>query len=402
MKRKIFYLKLLLFASMIILLSGANTRCILAAENAEQRELKVLVIEINPYLESKGMKVSDYFNTLGYDQSLEKPINEVKEDLEYSSHNVVKVNIVGKEYLNEFPKYTKKFTLSYLDSNTGQRVYTGKDYRLDEKTYLDIFGKGWYGWWESNNPVISEGIDSGYAAFDYDYLIEKFDLVKRRNDNEFDMVWIFSIDPLNMGETNMVGRRAFWVNGDTIYKDCDNFVICGFTLSRRDSALECIGHLAESMLNYVYQIVDYNSKLEFNSLDELNTWQRFYLCKDKAPDNWNVYGVGQIHFAPNSTMDYDWENMTPVKSTWKDWKNNYPNLTGETSEFTSAVYYDGCMDLNRAHKRWWFSLMPHVKGRDDNGYSHNWWDYIISLDFVDYIETYDTYIEDNLYDYYAY
>jgi hypothetical protein len=218
------------------------------------------------------------------------------------------------------------------------------------------------------------------------------------------MVWVFGIDPLSMGETNMVGKNPFWVNGDTIYQDCDNFIICGFTLSRSDSALECIGHLAESMLNYVYEVSDsnYNSTLEFSDLDDLNTWERFYLCKNKAPSNWEEYGVGQIHFSPNSLSDYDWENMTTVQSTWEDWKNNYPNLTGATTAFNCAVYNDNSMPVGRAHTRWWLSLMPHCYGRDNKGYSHNWWDYITSLDYVEYIEPYDTYMENFLNDFSGY
>lgn len=378
----------------------SNANLAFAAPKAEQKELKVLVIEINPFLESKGMKASEFFNSKGSIlQDLDLSAQEMKEDFEYSSHNVIKCTIVGKEYLNEFPQYKKEFTLSHYDSSARKRVYTGKGTRLDEKTYMDMFGKGWYGWWNTDNPVIDEGIDAPPFKYDYNYLLEKFDLVNRRNKNEFDMVWVFSIDPLSMGETNMVGRNVFWPSGDMIDADCDNFIMAGFTLSRRDSALECIGHMAEAMLNHVYETQNYNATLEFKSLDELNTWERFYLCKDKAPKNWKEYGVGQVHFSPNSERDYDWDNKTPVQSTWEDWKYNYPNLTGKTTTFTPSVYYDSSMQLNRAHKRWWLSLMPHYQGRDDKGYSHNWWDYIAFTDYVEQISTYNTYKESAIKEY---
>lgn len=358
----------------------------------EPKELKILVIEINPYLKTKGMKVSEYFSLSGEKQDVDESIRELKEDIEYSSNGVVKCTIVAKEYLNEFPRYTQLFTLSYIDETSGQRIIKGKDYQLDEDTYLDIFKKGWYGWWNTPNPVVAEGIDKYPFKFDYQYLIDKFDLIKRRNNHEFDMVWLFGIDPLSMGEINVVGRSPFWVNGDTIKGDCENFVLFGFTLSRKDSMLECVGHLAESMLNYVYGVTDeaYNKPLVFNHIDELNTWQKFYLCKHKAPTNYTTYGVGQIHFAPNSRSDYDWANNTPVYSTWEDWKYNYPNLTGMSTVFTADVYRNDNFSDNRAHKRWWLSLMPHVPGRDKNGYSHNWWEYITSLDFVKSISVADS------------
>lgn len=371
-----------------------------AAEKAEEKELKVLVIEINPNLKSKGMKVTDYLNTLGSQFSLDTSIQSLKDDFAIGSNGVVKCNIVGIEYLNEFPKYTQQFTLSHLDAS-GKRIVTGKDYQLDESTYLDLFGKGWYGWWNTSNPVIAEGIDKYPFKYDYNYLIEKFDLVRRRNENEFDMVWVFSIDPVSMGETNMIGRSPIFVNGNTITADCDNFVMGGFTLSRVDSAFECVGHMAEAMLNHVYDTLwDYNDKLTFSSYNELSTWQKFYLCKFGTTSDASFYGVGKVHFAPNSRWDYEWDNNSPVLSTWIDWKNNYPNLTGETAEFTSSLYLDKSISANEAHKRWWFSMMPHYTGRDNDGYSHNWWDYILANDCLSEIKTYEEfYTKDALKEY---
>lgn len=382
----------------LVLAFSFDIENVLAIEEAKQKEIRILAIEINPYLQTKGMKVTDFFNSLGDNQSFQESLRQMKEDFEYSSKGIVKCNIVGQEYLNEFPKYTKQFTLSHIDKKTGQRVYNGKDYRLDEATYLDMFGEGWYGWWQKDNPVIGEGIDSGTADFDYDYLIEKFNLVERKNRNEFDMIWIFSIDPLSGGEANMVGKTAYNINGDVITKDCDNFAIMGFTLSRQDSALECIGHMTESILYNIYEINydPYNTKLSFKDINELNTWQRFSLCYRNAPDGWKEYGVGLVHYSPNSKTDYDWSNTTAVQSSWQDWRDNYPNLTGETTVFTNAVYENSAMSVCRAHNRWWLSLLPHVSGRDDKGYSHNWWDYIVSLDYVTEISTDGTHIETSI------
>lgn len=82
----------------------------LAAENVKQQDLKVLVIEINPILESitntelypdnEGHpKVSEYFG-----QDTYKALEELKWDLEFASHGYLNI-IMEHEYLNEFPRY---------------------------------------------------------------------------------------------------------------------------------------------------------------------------------------------------------------------------------------------------------------------------------------------------------
>ena len=67
---------------------------------------------------------------------------------------------------------------------------------------------------------------------------------------------------------------------------------------------------------------------------------------------------------------------------------NYPNLTDSASEefFTPNVYMNanisGTKSAARLHHRWWFSLMPHVTGYTDRGFSNNWWDYLYLGDYV--------------------
>jgi len=73
-----------------------------------------------------------------------------------------------------------------------------------------------------------------------------------------------------------------------------------------------------------------------------------------------------------------------VNSTWRDWHDNYPNLTGETDEINYKSWVPEGKEYlaGRYHHRWWFYLMPHVSGATDDGYSNNWWNYFVSLDFV--------------------
>ena len=104
--------------------------------------------------------------------------------------------------------------------------------------------------------------------------------------------------------------------------------------------------------------------------------------------NGTYASVGNIHFSPNSEEDYDWLNKTYVESDWIDWRDNYPNLTGETvmTNYTAWCPSGQKSDSCRDHHRWWFSLFPHVEGRTEDGYSNSWWDYLVTLDFAVSIE----------------
>lgn len=340
----------------------------------QYRNKRVLVIEIDPYLETKEKRVSDF---LDQSDNVDTMLSNLKSDILYASNNTVNVEIVGREVLNEFPTYKRKVTL--LNGN--------KSYRFDEETYLSVFNNGWYGWWNTTNPDFKK-MDSE-KLFDYNYFIDKFNLVERRNNDEFDEVWIVSIDPVSAYETAMVGRSAYWINGEGIVKDCDNFVIAGFTISRVDSALECLGHASENIMSEVFDSrLSYDEnymKVTKENYDDLNLWQKFTLNDySNYYDNTNLAGVGNIHFPPNGLSDYDWLNNEYVESNWIDWKNNYPNLTGETVSTNYETwnenkdsYYAG-----RFYHRWWFSLMPHVSGYTEDGYTNNWWDYLYTLDYV--------------------
>lgn len=351
-------------------------------ENAEKREVKVLVISIDPEITNpmtnKKQKASEY---LGF--SLQKSVNSLESYIEQGANGVVDIKIVETIYLKEFPTYDG------FDSMTEEQFF---------KLFpIGTNGKGeWYDWWTRNSEqnVIPSELDSA-MHFDYSYLVEKCNLVKKRNAGKFDMVWVYGIDPLSMYETAMVGDSAFWVNGKAVEADCENFVIAGLTFSRADGALESFCHLCESMLNYTYGVSDreYNKPIKFDDFSELSTWQKFYLCQDKSTSDNTVYGVGQVHFAPNSIRDYDWESNIPVSSYHQVFLDNYPNITNDVTTIFTANEYLSKYDSDAAgvcHHIWWLQHMPHYEGRDENGYSHNWWDYIFDTKYVKQLK-----LEDN-------
>lgn len=369
---------LLLVAGLCIWNGKGQVLTTLAAplEKAETREVKVLVIAIDPQITNpmtgELQKASEY---MGF--SLDTSVASLKRQLEAGSNQVIEIKVTDTLWLDEFP------------------VYKGYD-AMTESEFHKLFpvndrGQGeWYGWWSRNSEmqVIPPELDA-QMHYDYAYLLEKCQLVKLRGEGKFDMVWVFGIDPLSMYESAMVGREPLWINGVPVEADCDNFPLLGLTFSRRDGAIESFCHMCENLLNYVYGVTgeEYNQKLKFTDFDELNTWEKFYLCEHKSEDNNVIYGVGQVHFSPNSTADYDWENHRPVLSYHQSFLEDYPNVTNENHEVFTAEDYLNTPEFSNdgpavCHHVWWLRHMPHFAGRDEEGYSHNWWDYLMNMNHV--------------------
>ncbi len=336
-------------------------------EDTNKQKLKILVVEVNPYLKTKNnIKASEYLGFNGYEKLA---VDEIIEDLEYGSRGYIDGEIIDWIDINEFHTYTKQIKLD-----------NGKmSNRLDEETWLNIMKDGmWYGHWDKDKVK-----EIGGFIYDYEYIMNKLKLIERRNNNEFDQVWIVNIDPMVSYESMMVGRTAYWVNGTPIIKDCKNFVIMNVSISRRDANLECTGHMTEQILDAVFK-PSYNSyqknAIKVTDIDNLNPWERFTLNEYTSP---GYSSVGNIHFAPNSERDYDWTNEKKVNSSWEDWLN-YPNLNGKTqlTNYKAWVPEGKENESCRYHHRWWFYLMPNINGVDKNGYLNNWWKYIYSLDYV--------------------
>ena len=163
----------------------------------------------------------------------------------------------------------------------------------------------------------------------------------------------------------MGGPGAFWCNGPSL-KNTDaskrRFVIMGFSYERYIGEMqEAYGHRAESIMEKTF------SKLT----GEANLWKRFIQYEKVAPGK---AACGNVHFAPNSQNDYDWNNPTLVKSECYDWQLNFPNFKGDVRTVGPAEWGSG--DI-RAHHKWWYSHFPHVAGRK-NGIHNNWWQYVVN------------------------
>ena len=337
--------------------------------------IRVLVLEHNPLL-SDGARLSDLTGTT---DKIEASVEELYDDIRFGSHGLVTCETACWERIDEFPRHKVLFNLE-----------SGPAHALDEPTVRRLFEKGWYGWWQNDwftKEICPE--DVGFS-FDYADLLEKHNVVERRRRGEFDMILLVNQDPVYCFEACMLGRRAYWINGDPIEADCPLTAVMNVSVSRRDANFECFGHMMENVMMHTFtggtDCFGYREGEWYGMpYEKMNLWQKFILAKR----NWDgTTACGNVHFSPNSLTDYDWKNPEPILSTWRDWHDHYPNLTGEAELFDPSVYLPkgiGEPHACRLHHRWWFSCMPHAEGRTDDGWSHSWWDYFSTLEYAEAI-----------------
>jgi hypothetical protein len=292
---------------------------------------KVSVIVFDPVVKSQGgKKLSEIMKWSDPDDLTTKFIADMKE----ISYGYANYQVVERIESDKFPAKLDGFT------------YTADDFLKYIKE-----GKGFH------KP----------DEVDYHPILKEFNLIDKVNRGAIDEVWLYAFPYAGFYESIMCGPGAFWCNAPEL-KGTDNanrkFVIMGFNYERGvGQMLENMGHRAESIMDHVYR---------FKSGPE-NLWKRFIQHEKTHPGQSEV---GTLHFAPNSTKDYEWGNKTKVKTRWHVWQN-FPNLEGEAK----VVENDWGGGEIRAHHMWWFKLLPHITGSKD-GISYNWWKYVIDPNTV--------------------
>lgn len=293
---------------------------------------KVLTIIYNGRVPSAGNKrLSEALNWNDHKKLVEAYITDLKE----ISYGYANYRVVDEEIVDGFPTKLDGFT------------YTG-----------DQFMQLWKAKQGFHKP----------DEVDYLKIVREFKLMERVNSGEIDEVWLFGFPYAGFYESIMAGPGAFWCNAPALKgtESCKRrFVIMGYNYQRGvGEMLENLGHRAESIIKHVYR----------NTRGNDNLWEKF-IRYDKTHSG--QAEVGLMHFAPNSTKDYEWNNKTKVMSRCDTWLN-FPNLEG------SARMVD-CNDWGggeiRAHHQWWFKRMPHITG-SANRVSYNWWQYIIDPNTV--------------------
>ena len=289
---------------------------------------RVLLIVYDPVVDTaSGKKLSEKLNWNRTDEL----VSEFVSDIIQYSHGMARYDLIERIDVDEFPPKVDGF-------------------RYTPQTYLDVI----------------RGVSAPRMPQEVDYyaIIDQFNILNRVANDEFDEVWIFGFPHAGFYESIMAGPGAFWCNAPAL-KNTEasgrRFVIMGFSYERGvGEMLESFGHRVESIMEKTYSHLD----------GEANLWKRFIRYEKSAPGR---AAVGNIHFAPNSERDYDWNNPSTVKSECHDWLLNFPDFQEDIRDVTARDWGSG--DI-RAHHQWWLKHIPHVAGRK-NGVHNNWWQYLI-------------------------
>lgn len=135
-------------------------------------------------------------------------------------------------------------------------------------------------------------------------------------------------------------------------------------------------------MSYVFNGVGHKHKnsVDTSNVNKLNLWNRFTINNSNSSSSKNNE-VGEVHFPFNGDYDYDYTNNQKVYTSWRDWQNNYPNLTGEKqldncdawikNADNLALGEGECKDPDRLYTRFWFSCFPHSIGYYSDGHLNN-------------------------------
>lgn len=295
--------------------------------------LKTLVIVYDPMVDpTRGKKLSEFMRW----NRVEDLARGFMSDILEISGGLARYQIVQRIDVDAFPAKVN-------------------GYQYDASSYLSVI-RG------ASPPYMPQ--EANYYA-----IIDRFDILQRVAEGQIDEVWVFNFPHAGFYESIMGGPGAFWCNAPPLKNTTASgrrFVIMGFSFERGvGEMLENMGHRAESIMEKTFE--------RLNGAD--NLWKRFIRHQQIAPGQ---AAVGNIHFAPNSQKDYDWNNPHPVTSECDDWLYNFPDLKGLTRTVTAKEWGSG--DI-REHHKWWFRHIPKVAG-SRNGISNNWWQYIMNPNHV--------------------
>lgn len=300
-----------------------------ATEPAQITQCKVLLIVYDPVMDpATGITLSQKQNWYRTPDLITGFIL----DMLQVSGGMARFQIVQRVDVNEFPAKVDGF-------------------RYTPKTYLDV--------------LQNRSAPHTPAEVDYSAILAKYNVLQRVAQNEIDEVWVFGFPHAGFYESTMGGPGAFWCNAPPM-KNTEaskrRFVVMGYSYERHIGEMhEAYGHRAESIMEKTF------GKLS----GEANLWQRFIRYEKVAPGQ---AACGNVHFAPNSQKDYEWNNLTPVSSECYDWLLNFPNFKGDRRIVGPMEWGSG--DI-REHHKWWFNHFPRVAGRK-NGIHNNWWQYVVN------------------------
>jgi hypothetical protein len=231
---------------------------------------------------------------------------------------------------------------------------------------------------EPNWVTLKAEHDSSHLEFDYKEFVKFYNFDTKRNNGTIDEVWVFAAPYLEMAESQLMGPNAFWWNSSPIKTGTaltKNLSVMGLNYERGvDQAFHSFGHRVESAMWHAYmeaQGRDWDTKST-----NPTPWDLFTRIEKDTP---GLSHVGNVHFPPNGSHDYDYGNSTLVTSYAENWYR-YPYLFDQTSQVNVQTWYytpgeplaEGNDHLG--YLRWWYGHLPRYKGVTD-GVLNNWWRY---------------------------
>ena len=309
---------------------------------------RVLLAIYDPVVDPvSGVKLSRFMHW----QSPDYLVNAFIQDILETSGGMARYQVVQRVELDEFPAKTD-------------------GHRYDAQTYLDVIRGG-------QSPYQPEGAD-------YQAILNKLNVLPRIAMRDIDEVWLFAFPHAGFYESGMGGAGAFWCNSQPMTWTSGfsrRFIVMGFSYERGvGEMLESFGHRAESLVSKVFNCQDFLSwtykpgRVPATVGQSLNLFQQFLSFDQIAPGR---AGVGTIHYAPNSTRDYEWNNPRRVPSNCDDWYN-FPKFQNLVKQVNAVEWGDGEI---RAHHKWWLKHLPRVAGRT-NGVANNWWQYMMDPNLI--------------------
>lgn len=223
----------------------------------------------------------------------------------------------------------------------------------------------------------------GRVRFDYNAMIDYYNFVTKRNNDQIHEVWVYAHPFAAMAESQLVGPNGFWYNSSPIEHPGLNKLIAvmGWNFERGVAeAMESFGHRSESALVHAY-----GDRWDvFN--DDPTSWEIFTRIDKDFPGGAHV---GNIHFPPNGMSDYDYSNRRNVKTYADNWKR-YPILLNQVRTIN-------CNEWGGTHLgylKWWYNHLPRFTGVYE-GILNNWWHYIVDYEGAVALATQLSAIENN-------
>lgn len=286
--------------------------------------IKVMVIDFNPIIESRGgvrlRSLKNWTDPQTFESQFITDISQLSGG--YARYQVVsRVDNVDDIPLKEDNfKYTDQ---SYLDVIEGRTLQHEPDFA----NYLKI--------------------------------LTDYDICGKVNRGEIQELWLWGGPWFGFYEAIMTGPGAFWTNGGPLLGSTCNkkLNIMGFSYEVGvTNMIHDLGHRAEGAMSQVFGENPVFQKSQ-------NTdWGKF------------VYACGYMHQTPTSASDYDYGNTRFVSTSCDDWLN-YPNLTGQIKNFNCTVW--NCDQYD--YLKWWFTRFPKSSGKTGTKWN-NWWMYLYDYD----------------------